>query len=103
MSELSKLALPLRIVVLENHINICGTPGGIVMQMKFRLHGRFQNKVADHATAKAIVDAVNEHEKLKSRLHEIELAVEGYIDGAPDRDASANMANQIMQIIEGKN
>jgi hypothetical protein len=49
--------------------------------------------------ATALLAEREERANLKEKLHEIELEIEGYADGAPDRSAAANLANRISEII----
>ena len=60
-----------------------------------------------HGEACATVDCLrvsiaasqDEAEKAKAKQHAIDLAVDGYVDGAPDCNAVSKLANQVSLII----
>lgn len=44
--------------------------------------------------------AEGENARLKAKLHAINLAVDGYVDGAPDCNAVSKLANEVSLIID---
>ncbi len=53
----------------------------------------------NNALRLALAASRDEAEKAKAKLHAIDLAVDGYVDGAPDCNAVSKLANQVSLII----
>lgn len=59
----------------------------------------FLKKAEDADLIALAPSLLRERDEARAKLVEVEMIVEGYADGAPDRGASANLANSVMEAL----